>query len=183
MIFSIGLKLITILEKVHKAGVIFNDLKMDNILVSDPEKPADTLVLIDFGLATMFRAKDGSHIQKSRSKKFEGNIIFSSLNQMNFMAASRRDDLIGLCYMLVYLLKRGNVQFSGIKYNEQLQAFKFVKVAKMNLENRDLVGPIGSASWPLLDLVNLIFGLEFDEEPCYVRYRLMLLEVIHGFET
>jgi hypothetical protein len=35
---------------------------------------------------------------------FEGNIMFSSLNQMNFEQPTRKDDLDSLCYLLLYLL-------------------------------------------------------------------------------
>ena len=32
-IFSLGIQLLNILEKVHSAGFVFNDLKLDNLLL------------------------------------------------------------------------------------------------------------------------------------------------------
>ena len=32
-IYSLGIQLVNILEKVHQAGLIFNDLKLDNLLL------------------------------------------------------------------------------------------------------------------------------------------------------
>lgn len=165
-VLQLGLKLLNILEKVHRAGVIFNDLKMDNIMIADQRNPLDHIVLIDFGLASMFKRR-GKHLKKSLQKQFRGNMIFSSLNQLNFISTSRRDDLIGLCYMLVYLLKGGVVQFTANHLEDQKEAFKYIKQVKQDLPTLDLVGPPNSSTWPLLEFINQIFQLKYDEEPTY----------------
>lgn len=64
---QIGIKLLDIIEKVHRAGVVFNDLKMDNIMVANNDRPAENLVLIDFGLASRFKGENGEHIPQYRS--------------------------------------------------------------------------------------------------------------------
>ena len=46
---------------------------------------------------------------------FQGNILFASLNQMEFRQTSRRDDLISLFFLLVYLLNRGDIR--GIDFS------------------------------------------------------------------
>lgn len=65
--------------------------------------------LIDFGFASSYIEQDDSgrlcHIQKGYKDLFQGNILFSSLNQLKFKRTSRRDDLISLFYLMVYLLK------------------------------------------------------------------------------
>ena len=53
------------LEKVHNAGYVFNDLKLDNILVGDSEFSMDSraeIRLIDFGFAERYQNKRGEHI-------------------------------------------------------------------------------------------------------------------------
>ena len=60
-------------------------------------------------------------------------MIFASLNQLNFQMTSRRDDLISLCYLLIYLLNKGNLK--GIDLSQNLsrnESFNLVKKAKMN---------------------------------------------------
>ena len=42
--------------------------------------------------------------QDELQDKFEGNLLFSSLNQMEFRKTSKRDDLTQLFYMMTYLL-------------------------------------------------------------------------------
>ena len=40
---------------------------------------------------------------------FRGNMEFASPNQMKFYTTSRRDDLISLFYLMIYMLKRGQM--------------------------------------------------------------------------
>jgi hypothetical protein len=67
--------------------------------------------LIDFGFAEKFRNLNGTHIVQEDADFFRGNMIFASMNQFNFKKTSRKDDLVSLCYMLVYFFKQGNVEF------------------------------------------------------------------------
>lgn len=62
-----------------------------------------SVTLIDFGFAK--RYKNGSeHIKNdTKLKRFNGNILFASLNQLNFSPTSRVDDLYSIMYLLFYL--------------------------------------------------------------------------------
>ena len=65
-VFHLGLSLVGVIEIIHESGIVYNDLKPDNILISFCQKVADTysdnihddifenvdLNLVDFGLAT-----------------------------------------------------------------------------------------------------------------------------------
>ena len=65
-IYSLGLQVLDILELVHKAGLVFNDLKLDNLLLDygvDIDKLSTTkenifekynVNLIDFGFSTSY---------------------------------------------------------------------------------------------------------------------------------
>ena len=68
------------------------------------------LQIIDFGFASRYRSKDDRrHLEQKEVPEFQGNVFFASANQMNFQSTGRRDDLISLVYLLVYLLNRGNL--------------------------------------------------------------------------
>ena len=58
--------------------------------------------LIDFGLATKYRDSNNKHLEQT-GQSFNGNLAFCSKNALNFMTQSRRDDLISLNYILLYL--------------------------------------------------------------------------------
>lgn len=61
-------------------------------------------MLVDFGSAKPYLKADSSeeHICKERNVKFRGNVAFSSRNAFKHVTLSRRDDLISLCYNLVF---------------------------------------------------------------------------------
>ena len=49
-VVQIGLKILDEIEVVHRAGYVHNDIKLDNIILSD----AGFLKIIDFGFATKY---------------------------------------------------------------------------------------------------------------------------------
>lgn len=68
--------------------------------------------LIDFGLCSSYVDASGQHNPEHQSL-FSGNIAFGSKNTLNNMAASRRDDLISLVYLLFYI-HTGSLSFLGL---------------------------------------------------------------------
>lgn len=67
----------------------------------------DKVVLIDFGLVDKFKDSEGRHCpEDEQTDEFKGNLFFSTVNQLEFKKSSRKDDLISLTYLLVYLLNK-----------------------------------------------------------------------------
>ena len=62
----------------------------------------------------------GEHLEQVDVDVFQGNIVFSTVDQLNFKSTSRRDDLISLLYILVYLLQQGNVPAFQMSNNVDL---------------------------------------------------------------
>lgn len=63
-----GIRLIELLEKIHKLGKVYNDLKLENILVGDQHStPASMheIRIIDFGLVTDYLDADGNHVEET----------------------------------------------------------------------------------------------------------------------
>ena len=107
-IMDITYKLVTIFKYIHCAKRTFNDLKLENIMVNtkgDIHAPPE-VYMIDFGFARKFLKADGkNHIDESETvEMFNGNIHFASYRQMNFYATSRKDDMVSLFYLLVFML-------------------------------------------------------------------------------
>lgn len=61
---------------------------------------------MDFGFADKFVSDHtGKHIEEKEAlDMFQGNLMFASLDQMNFYKTSRRDDLLSLFYLIVHLI-------------------------------------------------------------------------------
>lgn len=126
-VLDIGLKVLNMLEVIHKAGLVYNDLKFENILLGHTDEVPDingnqmkscfetmTLNLIDFGLATEWKCqKWGRHHTRTEVEIFKGNHLFASVNQLRFQRTSRRDDLHALAYMMLFILHGGT--FPGFK--------------------------------------------------------------------
>lgn len=64
--------------------------------------------LIDFGLAKKFwDSSNNCHIPMKTDSHFKGNLIFCSNNALSGIEHSRRDDLVSLCLILVFIVNRG----------------------------------------------------------------------------
>ena len=63
---QVGVKILDLVEKLHSAGYIHNDIKPENIVIS-LDKP-DCLTIIDMGFASTFLdAVTGEHIKEGPS--------------------------------------------------------------------------------------------------------------------
>lgn len=98
-----GIQLVTLVEQVHKVGMVYGDLKPDNILVGKHRQTANfELHLIDYGLSRTFINEDGSHI-KPGFALMSGNQAFAPPSSARNQVQSRRDDLWSIFLLLICL--------------------------------------------------------------------------------
>lgn len=88
----------------HTKGFIHRDLKPENVLMG-LDQNASTLYLIDFGLAKMYKTSQGEHIPFRDKKSLTGTARYASAATHLGIEQSRRDDLEGAGYVILYLLK------------------------------------------------------------------------------
>lgn len=121
-ILNLGRKLLALLERIHRAGYIHNDLSLDKIVLAYDQKvaplPEDSkddlfagveLHIVDFTFMTAYvDFRNGRHLKKEKVPTIH-NVTndFQSLNRLNSVRTSRKDDLEMLCNILVYL-RNGN---------------------------------------------------------------------------
>jgi hypothetical protein len=67
--------------------------------------------LIDYGLASRYKNENNIHLDKETKDDFKGSLEFASKNAFDFVKTSRRDDLISLCYLLIYCLDNKSHSF------------------------------------------------------------------------
>lgn len=85
--------------------------------------------IIDFGLAIKYVDNEGKHIAATKERFFQGNLIFASKHCFNLVTHSRRDDLISLAYLLLYLID-GDLAFltkDGSSQNDNMDEKQFNK--------------------------------------------------------
>lgn len=95
-------KMVEIMENIHYNFVIHRDIKPQNFMFKQND-----IYLIDFGLATIFVDDQKKHIVPRNDKtEILGTPKFISANIHNGMEPSRRDDLISLGFIWIYLFNK-----------------------------------------------------------------------------
>ena len=72
-IIDLGLKLLSLLEKLHAKGYIHCDLKPDNIMIGNYKLDSELkskLYLIDFGISQKYLDEEGKHIKFRKKVPF-----------------------------------------------------------------------------------------------------------------
>ena len=102
---DLGIRMTMALETLHEHHLIHRDLKLENI--ASHLKDKSKFYLIDFGLSKKYRdAKTKFHYPENRNHFFKGNLLFCSNNVLSGVQASRRDYVISLILILIFLVKR-----------------------------------------------------------------------------
>jgi serine/threonine protein kinase len=97
--FALIKDLITLIQSVHKYNIIHRDLKPSNICIDSN----NNLCLIDFGLSKVYKYNN-VHNPETKINALIGSINYSSLNVINLISPSRRDDIESIMYILFYLI-------------------------------------------------------------------------------
>jgi len=151
--------LIDILENIHREWIVHRDMKPQNVMIKSGE-----LYFIDFGLATFYMNEKGEHSPNQGSTTMIGSPYFASLRIHEGNTYSRRDDLISLGYIGLYMqgvqwsIHPGEGSPLDLNYsaNRELQSQK---------ENIVLDHPA------LTQYMNYVYSLTYDEIPKYLAMK------------
>lgn len=178
------------LQRIHKAGYVYNDLKLDNLLMN--YRAADfnylrttdnnifeehSVNIIDFGFATRYLDKKTKvHFDKEEIDVFRGNMVFASVNQLKFYSTSRRDDLISLFYLLVFMFK--SCQMPGFDIHDKENKNKqFTKIRDVKQSQR--LGDLCFGNTKSLSrFMREVFSYRFKDTPRYDYLRGLLQDLI-----
>lgn len=155
------------LEALHAKGYVHRDVKPENLVIGD-EQNMDTIYLVDLGLSTSYRDPySGEHISEFHEEDayLMGTPLYYSVNRHYGIPHTRRDDLISLLYLMLYL-KRGSLPWQG--RTSQVMASMKVKAKIIQLCKGF------PASFSVF--AEYVTHLQFDSRPNYAHIRKLLRE-------
>jgi serine/threonine protein kinase len=175
------IEMLSIINKVHDAGVVHRDIKPENFMfsvVTDKGNIEKKLNIIDFGLSR-FYMKGDKHVANTYNKSIVGTLRYISKHVHEGDVYSRRDDIISIIYVAIYLLK-GKLAWSGIipKKGDKRTKEELVYDKKMNTTSAELCCGLPYLYQKLIDYA---YTLDFDDKPDYlymIRQCKNLLKVI-----
>lgn len=160
---NIGIRILNILEYVHSKGIVHRDIKPENFLFNNAENNTTNLNIVDFGLSTSYLDNNGFHNPLSKTKKVIGTVRYLSLNVHRYYTYSRRDDLISVGYMLIYLMKPC-LPWQCIKGNTKEERYIKIKDKKKKTSIDDLCKCLPSV---FKTYIKYVYELKYNECPDY----------------
>ena len=159
------ISMIQIIGRIHDAGVVHRDIKPENFMLSSGGGGGDNrLHIIDFGLSR-FYMKGDKHVVNTYDRTIVGTIRYISKHIHDGDVYSRRDDIISIIYVAIYLAK-GKLPWMGmsppkgdIRTKEDMVYDK-----KLKTTSEELCQGIPYLFQKLLDYS---YSLEFDDKPDY----------------
>ena len=174
-IIYLGIQMINIIESLHKRHVIHRDIKPDNFVIGLNKKDKNKLYIIDFGLSKRFRnPKTGEHIPYKDGKSLTGTARYSSIYTHLGIEQSRRDDLEGMIYTLIYLFK-GILPWQNLKAKNKYEKYHKILEKKMNVSIEKLCEELPFEFNKMLIYVR---SLQFEEIPDYNMMKGFLIGLL-----
>jgi serine/threonine protein kinase len=157
------ISMLEIIWRIHDAGIVHRDIKPENFMfkkIGEEKK----LHIIDFGLSR-FYMKGNNHVENTKNRSIVGTIRYISLNVHEGDVYSRRDDIVSIMYVIIYLIK-GNLPWMGLvaKKGDTRTKDQLVYSVKSKVTTAELCEGIPYLFKKLLDYS---YTLDFDEKPDY----------------
>ena len=169
----IGIQILEILEWIHSKDIIYRDVKPENFLIGI--KDPNAIYVVDFGLCKKYRSsKTGKHLLPKLTGKFSGTLIYASSNVLKGKESSRRDDLISLGYMLIYLLKRDIPWNSSFKDLNKEKYYNLIYLKDTN-SNGELFKGLPDE---LIEYIKYSRSLKFEQDPDYTHLRSLFKKIL-----
>lgn len=165
------ISMIEIIGRIHDAGIVHRDIKPENFMLSGGGSDVGSgvgddkrLHIIDFGLSR-FYMKGDKHIANTCDKSIVGTMRYISTHIHDGDVYSRRDDIISIIYVAIYLVK-GKLPWMGLVLNKGDARTKeeLVYIKKVTTTSTELCEGIPYLFQKILDYS---YSLGFEDKPDY----------------
>lgn len=161
---TIIIKILHIIEDIHNNYIIHRDIKPENIMIHNDEP-----ILIDFGLSKFFIDDNGDHIKNNKINEIIGSYKYCSYYVHEFNSPSRRDDLISVSYILIFLL------FKRLPW-DNIDKTKYI--TRKTIEYIDVLCDVKDNSHYFKSFFSYIYSLDYESEPLYAIIYSNLYNII-----
>ena len=152
-IFTIIIKTISF---IHDKGYVHRDLKPSNICLDKLNNP----YIIDFGLSKKI-IDNNKHIQEKKIHSVIGSLNFVSINVIELIEPTRRDDMETIIYILFYMILDNNIY---IKYDKlEIEQKKRIEVINNIILNTGLDKEYKN----IISTLSYIRKLNYSQKPNY----------------
>ena len=124
-------KMISLIKFIHSRNYIHRNIKPAQFLMGRGLKKNKVYITPFRGSKMYIDPTTDLHIPYIEGLEITGTPRFASINQLNGIESSRRDDIEGLGYTLVYFLK-GSFPWDNIKFKTYKKRLEKIKEIKMN---------------------------------------------------
>lgn len=173
IVLAIAVNAIKALQEIHELGFVHRDIKPQNMCVG-LQTYKSKVFFIDFGLAKKYRDKRGKHIPYRTDKSLTGTPRFTSIGCHKGYEMSRRDDMEGLLYVLIWLIK-GRLPWQGQTGSTKKKKHKKIMQVKEQVAVHDLCKGLSPVFAKMLLHIK---SLSFEERPSYEIYITWLEDTI-----
>ena len=173
---NIAIQIIDILEQIHNKNYIHRDIKPSNFLFGNNSFNNNIIYLIDFGLAKKYReSNNAEHYEIKEENKLIGTARFASINAMEGLSQSRRDDLESLGYMLIYFLK-GKLPWQNFLIKNKEERYNKIKQTKKEIVINELCS---NCPKEIGQYITYVRKLKYEEEPNYNYIKNLFYEILN----
>ncbi|KAG9396142.1 Protein kinase domain [Carpediemonas membranifera] len=126
---KIVLSMSTCLRDIHRAGIVHRNIKAGNFAFG---RQSSQLYVIDFGIARLFMAEDGTVIPARKNPGFRGSVQYASINAHLNQELSPRDDYWSMVFSVLELLN-GSLPWTGVSDKQTVLRMKEAMVSGKSL--------------------------------------------------